>query len=117
MPTLQSTERALRTPYAQAAIPARYVIEREAWTEAAQLQPVASRFPFIAALTHFARALGAARGGQPAAGEADLKELTRIGEQLKATRDTYWRSRWRCSGWRPQVGWRMQAVPPKRVCG
>src|SRR5436190_12395341 len=54
-------------PYGLAAMPARYAIERGAWGEAAQLQPTPSKFPYIEAMTHFARALGAARSGDPAA--------------------------------------------------
>src|SRR6267378_6950204 len=55
---VQGSEQVRGTPYALAAIPARFVIERGAWKEAAQLQPQATRFRFTAAFTHFARALG-----------------------------------------------------------
>src|SRR3954447_6056784 len=48
-------------PYPLAAMPARLVIERGAWRDAAQLQPMKSQFPFTEANTHFARAIGAAR--------------------------------------------------------
>jgi hypothetical protein len=47
-------------PYALAAMPARYAIERADWRAAAQLEPRQDKFPFTVALTHFARALGAA---------------------------------------------------------
>jgi len=77
-------------PYALAAIPARYAMERSAWKEAAQLQLQASRFPFTEAITHFARAIGAARSGDAAAAERDVQELVRIVEALKATKDAYW---------------------------
>jgi tetratricopeptide (TPR) repeat protein len=51
-------------PYATAAMPARYAMERGAWREAMQLQPRPTKFPHTDAITHFARALGAAgRGG------------------------------------------------------
>src|SRR5688572_21895711 len=53
-------------PYVLAAMAARYVMERAAWQEGAQLQPFASRFPFIEAITRFARAVGAARSGDAA---------------------------------------------------
>ena len=43
--------------YALAAMPARYVVERGAWREAAKLAPSPSNFPFTEAMTHFARAL------------------------------------------------------------
>src|SRR3989441_3219379 len=77
-------------PYALAAIPARYAMERSAWKEAAELQRHASRFPFTEAITHFARAIGAARSGDAAAAERDVQELARIVEALKATKDAYW---------------------------
>ena len=45
-------------PYALAAMPARYAVERRAWDEAARLQLQPSKFPFTEAITHFARGLG-----------------------------------------------------------
>ncbi len=77
-------------PYAWAAIPARLAVERGAWKEAAKLEPRASRFPHTVAFTHFARALGAARSGDPAAAERDVQELARIAETLKTAKDAYW---------------------------
>jgi tetratricopeptide (TPR) repeat protein len=77
-------------PYALAAIPARYAVERSAWKEAAQLQLHASRFQFTEAMTHFARAVGAARSGDAAAAERDVQELARIVEAMKAVKDAYW---------------------------
>jgi Flp pilus assembly protein TadD len=78
------------TPYALAAIPARYAVERGAWKEAARLEPQENRFRFTVAFTHFARALGAARSGDAAAAERDTQEIARIGEALKAAKDAYW---------------------------
>src|SRR5215204_4023325 len=52
-------------PYALSASAARYMIERGDWKGAAQLQVRPSEFANIDAITHFARALGAARSGQP----------------------------------------------------
>ena len=49
--------------FALAAIPARYALERGAWADAATLDPRPSKFPYTEALSHFARALGAARIG------------------------------------------------------
>ncbi len=77
-------------PYAIAAIPARYAIERGAWRDAMQLQPSASRFPYNEAMTHFARALGAAHSGDVPAAEKDVQELARIVDVLKAAKDDYW---------------------------
>src|SRR5256714_13040799 len=56
-------------PYPLAAMPARLAVERGAWREAAQLQPQQSKFPFTEALTHQARAIGAARIGDAAAAQ------------------------------------------------
>ena len=77
-------------PYALAAIPARYALERGAWKEATQLQPRATRLPYNEAMTYFARALGAARSGDPVATEKDVQELTRIVAGLKTAKDDYW---------------------------
>src|SRR5262249_23863966 len=54
--------------YALAAIPARYALERRAWKDAAALtaQPPSfpwAKYPYAEAIVHFARAVGAARGG------------------------------------------------------
>ena len=43
-------------PYALAAMPARYPLERGAWADTARLQPTPSNFPWTEAMTHFARA-------------------------------------------------------------
>ena len=77
-------------PYGQAAIPARYAIERGDWKRAVTLEPRTSKFPYTAALTHFARALGAARSGDAVAAEKDVQELARIRDTLKAVKNEYW---------------------------
>ena len=87
---LRGNEHIRSTPYAHAAIPARYAIERGAWKEATQLQPQASPFLFTTPFTRFARALGAARSGDGAAAERDVQALARTVEALKAAKDAYW---------------------------
>jgi tetratricopeptide (TPR) repeat protein len=77
-------------PYAQAAMPARYVIERGDWRQAMTLEPRPSQFPFTIALTHFARALGAARSGNPAAADQDVQELARLRDSLTTAKNEYW---------------------------
>ena len=77
-------------PYAAAAMPARFAMERGDWKGAAQLQPVASKMPFTEALTHFARAIGSARSGDVAAAEKDAGQLAAIHKQLETARNTYW---------------------------
>jgi tetratricopeptide (TPR) repeat protein len=76
--------------FAAAAIPARYALERGAWTEAATLPVRPSPFPFADAITHFARALGASRSGNPAAAQADVVQLAALRDKLAAVNDAYW---------------------------
>jgi hypothetical protein len=81
---------AAAAPYALAAMPARYVVERGAWREAATLVPSPSKFPFTEAMTHFARALGAARSGDPASAQKDVERIAALRDELKAAKDDYW---------------------------
>jgi len=76
--------------YALAAMPARYVVERGAWRDAAQLVPSPSNFPFTEAMTHFARALGAARSGDPAAAPENIDKIVALRDRLKAAKNDYW---------------------------
>jgi tetratricopeptide (TPR) repeat protein len=74
--------------YALAAIPARRALERSNWQEAAGL-PLPrphlpwERFPYALALTHFARALGAAQEGDIEKARTALGELARIQSALE----------------------------------
>ena len=56
-------------PYALAVSPARYVVERGDWKSAANLPVRSSKFAYADAMTHFARALGAARIGKSRGGQ------------------------------------------------
>jgi hypothetical protein len=76
--------------YALAAIPARFALERGVWEEAAELGVPSNGTPFTIAIAHFARALGAARGGRPAAASEDLRRLATLRDQLKDVQDAYW---------------------------
>jgi tetratricopeptide (TPR) repeat protein len=76
--------------YALAAMPARYVVERGTWRDAAKLVPNPSNFPFTEAMTHFARALGVARSGDPAAAQTDIEKIAALRDQLKAAKSDYW---------------------------
>jgi tetratricopeptide (TPR) repeat protein len=75
---------------ARAAVPARYMLERQDWRGAAQLVPLGSEFLPAEAITHFARTLGAARSGDLAAAEADLQKLDEIRTELVKANQTYW---------------------------
>jgi tetratricopeptide (TPR) repeat protein len=77
-------------PYALAAMPARYLIERGAWSEAAKLEATPTKYPFTEAMTHFARALGASRSGDPASAQSDIERIAALRDQLKAAKNEYW---------------------------
>ena len=73
-----------------AAIPVRYAIERGAWAEAANLQPMRTPFPQAEAVSWFGRALGAARSGDSVAARKDLAEMSRLRAQVASKQDSYW---------------------------
>jgi hypothetical protein len=76
--------------FAGAAIPARYALERGAWNEASALAPRKTAFPHTDALTYFARALGAARSGNPARAREDVATLGSIQKSLVEAKEPYW---------------------------
>jgi tetratricopeptide (TPR) repeat protein len=76
--------------FALAASPARYEMERGDWKAAAELQVRPSPFKHAMAITHFARAVGAARSGKPDAAKADIAKLAELRDQLREAKDAYW---------------------------
>ncbi len=84
------TETFLAGPYARAVSPARYAVERGDWKAAAALEVRPSPLPQVQAITHFARALGAARSGDPAAAKADIAKLGELHDKLSQAKDAYW---------------------------
>ncbi|UQD71877.1 hypothetical protein JEY40_39725 [Bradyrhizobium japonicum] len=76
--------------YALAASPARYAIDRGDWEGASQLPVRPSNLNFAMAVTHFARALGAARSGKPEAAKADIQKLAELRDKLQDAKDNYW---------------------------
>lgn len=84
--------------FAFAAIPARCALERQRWSEAAEL-PLRQPAPFAwgdsylncDSITRFARAIGAVRSGKLDAARAELAEQERLQQKLVAARRTsYW---------------------------
>jgi tetratricopeptide (TPR) repeat protein len=71
-------------------MPARYALERRAWADAAQLPVPTTGTPFTQAMAHFARALGAARSGNPGAVPTELTALAGLKEKMIAAKDPYW---------------------------
>ena len=75
---------------ARAAVPARYMLERQDWKGAAQLQPLGTPFPPAEAITHFARAMGAARSGDLEAAKGDIEKLNELRAGLDKAKQSYW---------------------------
>jgi tetratricopeptide (TPR) repeat protein len=84
------TETFIAGPYALAVSPARYALERGDWNAAAQLAVRPSPLAHVEAMTHFARALGAARSGKPEAAKADIAKLAELRDKLSEAKDAYW---------------------------
>ena len=76
--------------FAIAAIPARWALERRAWSEAAALEPKASAFPHTEAMTYFARSLGASRTGDLAKARSSIDSLASIEQRLRSAAEPYW---------------------------
>ena len=66
------------------------MVERNDWSGAAGLQVQPSRFAYVDAITHFARALGAARSGNPDSARGDIAKLAELREKLQQAKDDYW---------------------------
>ena len=49
-----------------------------------------TKFAHVMAITHFARALGAARSGNPEAAKADIAKLAELRDKLRDAKDAYW---------------------------
>src|SRR2546425_1203820 len=83
------------TGFALATIPSRYALERGRWADAARLELFGkefpwSRFPQSEAQLVFARALGAARGGDAAAARRDTDRLRALRDAPAAANVGYW---------------------------
>ena len=76
--------------YALAASPARYAIERGDWDGASQLAVRPSGLNFAMSISHYARAVGAARSGKPDAAKADIQKLAELRDKLRDAKDNYW---------------------------
>lgn len=80
----------LAAHYALAASPARYAVERGDWTGASQLAVRETPFAYVSAITHYARALGAARSGNPETARPEIAKLGELRDRLLEAKDAYW---------------------------
>jgi len=71
-------------------VPARFALERQAWKEAAALEPRGSQFPQAEAITYFARAMGSARSGDLVAAGREVDKLKELRAALENASQSYW---------------------------
>jgi tetratricopeptide (TPR) repeat protein len=76
--------------YNFAAMPARFALERSAWRDAAALRIPVGALPYVEAITHFARAIGAARSGMVNAIQPEIDALAGLEAALRQANDGYW---------------------------
>jgi tetratricopeptide (TPR) repeat protein len=101
--------------FARAAIPARYCLERQAWSDAAKLEPLSSPFPYTDAVTYFARGLGAARLKDRATALSTIASLEQMRDKLSTMKEVYWANqvdiqRQEVSAWLAFAGGNSQAA-------
>jgi tetratricopeptide (TPR) repeat protein len=65
-------------------------LERGDWKGAEQLAVRPSPLANVRAITYFARALGAARAGDPEAAGPDITKLGELRDKLREAKDAYW---------------------------
>lgn len=81
--------------YALAAVPARYALERARWAEAGALAVAPAsfpwaKFPYAEAITHFARAVGAARSGDAVTARQAVERLEALHKAAIDAKIAYW---------------------------
>jgi tetratricopeptide (TPR) repeat protein len=76
--------------YARAAIRARCALEQQHWTEAANLAPDPGVQPQVAAILHWAAALGAAHTENLPAARQHVEEVRRLADDLRKAGEEYW---------------------------
>jgi hypothetical protein len=96
-------------PFARAASPARYAVERGDWKAAAALEVRPNPLPHVQAVTYFAKALGAARSGDLDAAEAAISKLAELRDQLREKKDAYWADQVDIE-WQVATAWMLHAA-------
>jgi len=77
--------------YAATAMPIRYIVERQQWSEAEKVvNPPDSAQPQVIAIAVWARGLGFARNGHIQQAEKESETLRQLEDRLRASGDGYW---------------------------
>jgi hypothetical protein len=84
------TETFIAGPFALAASPARYAVERGDWKAATALEVRPNPLLHVQAVTYFAKALGAAHSGDSEGAQAAISKLAELRDQLREKKDAYW---------------------------
>ena len=77
----------------QAAMPARYVLERADWAAAAALPMISTKYPQADSLTRFTRALGMARTGNRRGAKVETEAMEALQAALRTAGESYWADR------------------------
>ncbi len=85
-----------KVAYTYAASPARFVLERRAWKEASELELIRKdfgwdEFPWAQSIHHFARGIGAVRGGDVESANRELAVIRELQSRLSPNAIPYWR--------------------------
>lgn len=75
--------------FAMSKFPAMYALELHRWSDAANLEVIAGASPIDRAYTYWAKAIGAARSGEPAAAKKDVAEIETIHKDYVAKHKLY----------------------------
>jgi hypothetical protein len=81
---------AFKINFAKAAIRARCALEQQKWAEAEKLAAEPGMQPQVAAISHWAAALGAAHTGNLPAARQGAEQVRRLAEELREKGETYW---------------------------
>jgi tetratricopeptide (TPR) repeat protein len=76
--------------YAATAMPVRLAMERHAWNDAVELQPMPGSAPHLAAIVFWAHAVAYARAGRAPSANGDIAKIAACKEQLQAAGNAYW---------------------------
>jgi hypothetical protein len=87
-PNLSGAE--FKMGYAGNAMPVRLAIEQQDWKAASALEPLPNSSPQVAAIVHWARAVGRARSGEHRAAVADLARISECKQRLVESDNQYW---------------------------
>lgn len=77
--------------YAATAMPVRYLVERQQWSEAEKVaDPPESASPQVVAIAVWARGLGSARSGHVEEAQKESERLRQLEERLRSEGNDYW---------------------------